>query len=42
MMPAKWAKTSEAQQQEENLQYVAYTRAKHGLYLLDHEIERVN
>jgi ATP-dependent exoDNAse (exonuclease V) beta subunit len=41
-MPAKWAKSAEARAQEINLQYVAYTRAKHGLYLLDDKIERAN
>jgi DNA helicase II / ATP-dependent DNA helicase PcrA len=40
LMPAKWAKSAEARAQEVNLQYVAYTRAKFGLYLLDDEIQR--
>jgi superfamily I DNA/RNA helicase len=42
LMPAKWAKSTEARAQESNLQYVAYTRARHGLYLMDNEIERAN
>ncbi len=40
LTPAPWAKTPAAQEQERNLQYVAFTRAKHGLYLLDDTIER--
>jgi superfamily I DNA/RNA helicase len=42
LMPAKWAKSTEARAQEINLQYVAYTRARHGFYLMADEIERAN
>ena len=42
LMPAKWARSTEARAQEINLQYVAYTRAQHGLYLMDDEIERAS
>jgi superfamily I DNA/RNA helicase len=33
--------TAQALEQEMNLKYVAYTRAKYGLYLLHDEVERV-
>lgn len=32
--------TALAVEQEKNLKYVAYTRAKHGLYILENGIER--
>lgn len=34
LIPSKWARQSWQQQQEENLRYVAVTRAKHELYLI--------
>lgn len=38
LMPSRWAKSDTAKAQERNLQYVCFTRAKYGLYLLDDEI----
>ena len=35
LIPSPYAKTEEQQQQESNLLYVAYTRAKNKLYLVD-------
>lgn len=35
LLPAPWAKQAWQREQEQNLQYVAYTRAKSALYLLE-------
>jgi len=34
LMPSRWARTSWEQQQERNLQYVAFTRSKRELYMV--------
>lgn len=36
LMPHPMAKTPEAKEQEQNLKYVAFTRAKHTMILVDH------
>jgi DNA helicase II / ATP-dependent DNA helicase PcrA len=35
LMPSKYARTTEAMAQEENLRYIAYTRAKESLFILN-------
>jgi len=39
LMPSRWARTEQAQTQERNLQYVAWTRAMRHLIFLDESVE---